>query len=178
MRSLLAIFALLATLTARAQPENFMIASHVFARPAAWTWVDLPTNSTVSAKMIIKDSQNNGMADVVFVETKVSGGWASADETINRWRANFLGSTNQQNLRRDERKLDNVKLTFVWQEGTYQPPSASSTAKPHFDYAQYGVIIEDGKNNVLARVLGDRAVVEQAKDPFRKMIERAVTGPE
>ncbi|MDB6026646.1 MAG: hypothetical protein JWM68_2869 [Verrucomicrobiales bacterium] len=169
----LCVLALCAFLPAFAQPLNFMVGAHVFSRPEAWEWVDLPQKSTMSAKLLIHGKP--GEADVVFVESKASGGWASADETIARWRKNFIQSSEAQNLQREQHKLAKATVTFLWQEGTYKTTGNSGAVILHSDFAQYGVIIENGTNNVLARVLGDKAVVAKAREEFQKLVETALS---
>src|SRR5204863_2838299 len=126
----------------KAQPANFMVGHHTFGRPESWAWIDLSSTATISAKLIIKDPANQ-TADVVFVESKVNSGWASANETIGRWRKNFLEADEKQNQRREERQVGKVKLTFFSQEGTYKTVSFKGDIIPHPGYAQYGDINDD-----------------------------------
>lgn len=159
---------------ARAQPENFMVGAHLFTRPAGWIWLDLPPQATISAKLLLSGKTRAQNADVVFVETKSTGAWASADDTIGRWQKNFVELPEKQNRQREEKELKRAKVTFFWQEGTYKTTIGAGGIVQHPGFAQYGAIIEDGKNHVLARVLGSKEVVEDAKSAFKQMVERAL----
>ena len=154
-----------------------MIGSHVFPRPATWKWIELPEKATISAKMVLTGKATEA-ADVVFIETKAKGGWASANDTVERWKKNFLESPDKQKIQREERKLSKAVVTFFWQEGTYKTSGTSGTVVSHPDFAQYGVIIDNGVNNVIGRILGDRIVVENARSDFKRMIERALAEQE
>lgn len=159
---------------AGAQPENFMVGTHLFTRPPGWTWMDLPPQATISAKLLLSGKTREQNADVVFVETKSAGAWASANDTIGRWQKNFIELPEKQNSQREEKKLKRAKVTFFWQEGTYKTTIGAAGIVQHPGFAQYGAIIEDGKNHVLARVLGSKEVVEDAKSAFKLMVEHAL----
>ncbi len=157
---------------AKGEPENFMVGAHVFPRPSAWQWVDLPEKATISAKMLLNREQS--AADIVFIETKAKGGWASATDTIERWKKNFIETPAKQNSQTHQHQYAKAMVTFFWQEGTYKTTSAGGAVVPHSDFAQYGVIIDDGTNNVIGRILGDRLLVQNAKSDFKRMVERAL----
>lgn len=136
----------MATDVCRAEPVNFMIGDISFVRPTAWEWVQLTDSAKITAKLLIHDKPGQESANVVFLETKATTKWATAKETIARWKDNFQEPHDQLRLEEETLSFGKRKVAFVHLEGTYKTLLSNGKIKLDSGFAQYGAIIEQGES--------------------------------
>jgi hypothetical protein len=171
--AILGVFALLSAcvgVSASEAPATFRVSDLSFSRPSSWEWV--ASRSPMRQAQLAVPNEKGEKGEVVFFHFGPNNG-GGTQANVERWFGQFEGSRDAIKAKTEEAKSAGGKVTYVSAEGTYLSgmPGGPKTPKPGF--ALLGAIIEAPKGHIFIRFTGPKAVVETAREDFKKMVEGA-----
>ncbi len=152
-------------------PANFKVSELGFVRPAAWEWVANPPGGMRKAQLKVPNSSGEAGEVVFFHFGPNNGGGTQAN--VDRWYRQFQGTREQIKARTEDGKAGDLKVTYVFAEGTYMSGMPGGPQTPKEGFALAGAIIEDAAGAVFVKFTGPKALVEGSKDEFRKLVSGA-----
>ena len=151
-------------------PATFKVSELGFARPAAWEWV--ATQGGMRKAQLKVPNKTGEAGEVVFFHFGPNNG-GGTQANVERWYRQFQGSREQIKARSEEGKAGDLKVTYVFAEGTYMSGMPGGPQTPKDGFALAGAIIEDAAGAVFVKFTGPKALVESSKEDFRKLVSSA-----
>ncbi len=148
------------------ETASLEITGLVWSAPTAWERVQ-PANAMRKAELHVKSPDGEGEAVVTF-STGIGG---SVEANIDRWAGQFLTSGGPAVPMPKHRIVAGVTVTLVELDGTYKDsmPGAEATERP--GYALKGAVVEGPQGTVFIKMVGPKAVVDQAGSAWAMMID-------
>lgn len=150
-------------------PAKFKVGEFNFKPPKDWQWVE--TTSSMR-KAQLKVGKEPATAEVIFFHFGPGGG-GDVQANVDRWLGQFQEPKDQIHSKVEKNELGGKQVTFVQAEGTYLSGQPGGPKTPQPGSMLAGAILDSKEGNVFIRMVGPKAVVEQAQPAFRKMIEEA-----
>ena len=70
-------------------------------------------------------------------------------------------------------KVNDLKATIVFVEGTYSHGMQAGDVTPKPNYAFLGAIVEGSEGNVFLKLVGPKNTVQKSREPFNQLINSA-----
>ena len=155
-------------------PAAVTVGEFTVKPPADWEAVAGRSPMRAAQFKVVKEG---AAAEVIFFYFG-PGGAGGVQANVDRWFGQFQEPKDQLKAKTEEIKAGERKATFVQAEGTYLsgPPGGQKTAEPN---SMMLAAILEGKTQgpVFIKMTGPKGVVEEARQPFRKMVEEALKQP-
>lgn len=151
----------------------FKVGQFEFQRPDEWKSIK-PASRMRAAQLQVPGK--DGPGEVVFFYFGPSQG-GGVQANVDRWLGQFEESRDRLNAKIEKRKGSDGKgsFTLVSAQGTFLSgsPFGPKTRKP--DHALFAGILEHREGAVFVKMTGPISTVERSKEPFRSMVEKAVS---
>ena len=154
--------------SASAQPANFMIGELTFERPADWKWID-PQTGNEKARLYIFDKELKQKAIISF-ET---GNPNAAPSFVDKWKEPYLSHEPAPVISLETNTVSGRRLVTVNISGT-----KFVNKQPESNQTTYGAVIDIKGEQVGARILGAKPLVEKLKPVFDHVIREALKADE
>ncbi|MDB6025618.1 MAG: hypothetical protein JWM68_1841 [Verrucomicrobiales bacterium] len=146
------------------QPTNFMIGKFTFERPTAWKWID-PSLANEHARMLIMDEVLKEKAIVSF-ELVIANPVPSFPD---KWAEPYLTQSPPPKIVLQTNTVNQCRVITVDISGTKVVNKEPST-----NQATHGVIIYLKGEEIGARILGAKPMVDKLKPVFTQIIKEAL----
>jgi hypothetical protein len=149
---------------AQEQPTNFMIAEFTFVRPAAWKWID-QNQPNERARLLIIDDILHEKAIVSFELVTANPVPSFAD----KWTEPYLSQDRAPMVRFGTNRVAHYRVITIDISGTKVVNKQPST-----NQATHGVVVELNGQELGARILGSKPMVDKLKPVFAQVIKNAL----
>ncbi len=146
------------------QPMNFMIGDLTFERPPAWKWIETASENE-KARLFIYDKVLNDKSIVSFEVLNSH----LPDSFIQKWKEPYLSNDPEPTVQLTTNQVNHRQVVTVDISGTKRMKEG-----PVKNQATHGVVIDLKDEQIGARILASKPLVDQLKPVFKRMIDDAL----
>lgn len=150
--------------------ESFKVSEFTFDTPKGWA-KERPKSSMRKAQLSAPGKDGAKAAEVTFFYFGPSSG-GGVQANVSRWFGQFQ---DRKNEKAEEKKVGEVKVTYVSTEGTFMSgPPFGGPKTPVPNSGLMGAIVEGAQGSVFVKMTGPLSTVQAATPAFKDMIEGAL----
>jgi len=163
------IIVLLSSATAHADPqtaETYDAGGIAFKVPTGWVQTEPRTSMRLFQFEAPSPKAGERAVMAVFYFGQDQGG--SIDANIERWKGQFTRGQEDAAPVIEKTKTNNIDVTTVYLEGTYDGGMGFSGTKP--DYAALGGIAEGREGPVFFKMTGPKSAIQDVRNDFDALV--------
>lgn len=152
-----------------AEDVKVKVSAQTFVMPNNWK-AEKTESSMRAAQFLVPGANGKESASCVFFYFGPGNG-GGAKANLERWAGQFSNEPKPE-LKTEENKVNGIPVVYLFGTGTFMSgPPFGGKKVPKKDYGMAAAVLGTKPGYIFVKMTGPEAVVDNAKNDFKKMIE-------